>query len=81
MKSISVLEFRQWAKAVLSAVGKGQSVVLTYRGKPVARLEPIDREAVESDDPFYRLHELAAKSGKSLTNSEMDQLVHGMRMN
>lgn len=77
MKSISVLEFRQRAKAILSAVEKGQRVVLTYRGKPVARLEPIGQEAVDSDDPFYRLNELAAKNGKSLTNSEMDQLVYG----
>ncbi len=77
MKTISVLEFRQRAKAILSAVEKGQRVVLTYRGKPIARLEPIGHEAADSDDPFYRLNELAVKSGKSLTNAEMDRLVYG----
>ncbi len=77
MKSISVLEFRQRAKSILASVGKGQSIVLTYRGKPVARLEPIGITTVDCDDPFYRLNELAIRSGKSLTNSEMDQLVYG----
>lgn len=77
MKSISVLEFRQRVKAILASVERGQRVVLTYRGKPVARLEPIGHAKVDGDDPFYRLNDLAAKSGKSLTNSEMDRLVYG----
>ncbi len=78
MKSITVLEFRQRAKSILASVEKGQSIVLTYRGKPVARLEPIAQNAADGDDdPFYRLNELAATNGKSLTNSEMDRLVYG----
>ena len=77
MKSITVLEFRQRAKSILASVEKGQSIVLTYRGKPVARLEPIGLNSVSGDDPFYRLNELATKNGKSLTNSEMDRSVYG----
>lgn len=77
MKSISVLEFRQRAKSILASVEKGQSIVLTYRGKPVARLEPIGQNAANGEDPFYRLNELAATNGKSMSNSEMDRLVYG----
>ena len=77
MKSITVLEFRQKAKSILASVEKGQSIVLTYRGKPVARLEPIRQNVADVEDPFYRLNELAATNGKSLSNSEMDRLVYG----
>ena len=77
MKSITVLEFRQKAKSILASVEKGQSIVLTYRGKPVARLEPIGQNVADAEDPFYRLNELAATNGKSLSNSEMDRLVYG----
>ena len=41
MKRISMLEFRRDARKVLSAVRKGQPVLLTYRGRPVARLVPV----------------------------------------
>lgn len=77
MKLISVLEFRQRAKSILASVEKGQSIVLTYRGKPVARLEPIAQKDADGEDPFYRMNELSATNGKSLTNLEMDRLVYG----
>ncbi len=76
MKSVSMLEFRKQADAVLKQVVKGQSFVLTYRGRPIARLEPIEQKRVEADDPLYGLIGIA-ESGGSLTNEEMDKIIYG----
>lgn len=77
MKTVSLLEFRQQAQAILSYVQKGQAVLLTNRGKPVARLEPVTSRSVGPDDPFYSLHRLADAHGESLTNDELDRVVYG----
>lgn len=77
MKSVSLLEFRQKAQSVLSYVQQGQGVILTCRGKPVARLEPVAERPASQDDPFYSLDELADPDGKSLTNDEIDRVVYG----
>ena len=76
MKSVSMLDFRRNAEAVIARVQRGQSIVLTYRGKPVARLEPVARD-ISPDDPFYRIHELADARGKSLTNKQIDETLYG----
>lgn len=77
MKSISLLEFRKKAKAILANVQRGQRFVLTYRGEAVARLEPVEREHGDADDPFYSIHELAVEGGQTLTNREMDRTIYG----
>ncbi len=77
MKSISVLEFRQRAKSILASIQKGNSVTLTYRGKPVARLEPISQKSADGEDPIYQLGNLATSEGESITNSEIDRIVYG----
>jgi antitoxin (DNA-binding transcriptional repressor) of toxin-antitoxin stability system len=41
MTVVSTLEFRKNAKVILGRILQGQRVVLTYRGKAVARLDPI----------------------------------------
>ena len=50
MKTVSMLEFRKNAMEIVKGVQRGQRVVLTYRGEPVARLEPPEssRQAVLS---------------------------------
>lgn len=77
MKMISLLEFRQQTKSVLANVQKGQRVILTYRGKPIARLEPFRETSAAADDPFYSLHGLAVDDGENLTNSEIDRVIYG----
>ena len=77
MKIVSMLEFRRDAQGVIRRVRRGQRMILTYRGKPVARLEPISGARPEADDPFYTLSELAT-SGTSLTNDEIDAIVYGV---
>jgi prevent-host-death family protein len=77
MKTISMLEFRQQAESVIKMVQQGQQFVLTYRGAPVARLEPIISASAPSDDPFYKIDALADDTGESLTNEEIDRDLYG----
>ena len=76
METVSILEFRQHADTIVRKVRGGKRLILTYRGKPVMRLEPIQDPNVGPDDPFYALAQLAAPVGKSLTNEEIDQVVY-----
>jgi antitoxin (DNA-binding transcriptional repressor) of toxin-antitoxin stability system len=77
MKSISMLEFRTQAEEILRQVQQGAGFVLTYRGKPVARLEPVTPEGVPQDDPIFDLPNLATSTVAPLTNREIDQVVYG----
>jgi prevent-host-death family protein len=72
MKTISMVDFRRHAEEIIAQVQKGQRMILTCRGKPVARLEPITDESLGADDPFYSLDRLSDASGKSLTNEGID---------
>ena len=76
METVSLLEFRRQADAVIRKVRQGKRLILTYRGKPVLRLEPIDDQPVGSDDPFYALAHHAGSNGRSLSNEEIDQIVY-----
>lgn len=80
MKEISMLAFRRDASRALRAVGRGERLILTFRGKPVARLEPIGSAARTNDrnDPVFRIDEFAVDGpGTPLGNAEIDHLVYG----
>ena len=77
MKSVSMVEFRHHAQEVVARVRRGQRLVLTYRGKAMARIEPVEAQTTEGD-PFYALAKLADTEGKSLSNREMDEAVYGL---
>ena len=77
MQAISMLDFRRDAEGVLRRVMRGQTLVLTYRGQPAVRLEPLPAPAARADDPFYRLAELADATGEPLDNAAMDRIVYG----
>ncbi len=76
MEKISILEFRRNAHGVIRKVRQGKPLILTYRGKPVLRLEPIRYNKIGRDDPFYSIAQLATANGRSLTNEEIDQIVY-----
>ncbi len=76
MKKISMVDFRLDAERILAQVQKGQRMILTRRGKPVARLEPMEENGPAADDPFYSLDRLA-EPGASLTNSDIDEILYG----
>jgi prevent-host-death family protein len=74
-----MLDFRRNAKRVLDAVRRGERLLLTYRGQPVARLEPVrpDAGTVPDDDPLLRVDDFAVDgAGGALTNPEIDRLVY-----
>jgi prevent-host-death family protein len=76
MKSVSMVDFRLHAEKILTQVQKGQKFLLTRRGKPIARLEPVDDE-VESTDPIYLLGKLSVQDGGSLDNAQIDEILYG----
>ncbi len=76
MDKVSLLEFRRHADAVIRKVRQGKRLILTYRGKPVLRLEPIEARHPGPDDPFYALAQLAVPNDRSLTNEEIDEIVY-----
>jgi prevent-host-death family protein len=77
MKTVTMLDVRLNAEKILAQVQKGQRVVLTRRGKPVARLEPMLEDSIGPDDSFYSIGELSAPGGGSLSNSEIDATIYG----
>ena len=77
MTIVTMLEFRKAAARYLKRAQMGERMVLTYRGKPVVRLEPAaDGARPSTDDALYRMADLAAEGG-SLSNEEMDRLIYG----
>jgi antitoxin (DNA-binding transcriptional repressor) of toxin-antitoxin stability system len=76
-KTVTMLELREDAARIVSAVRRGQRMVLTYRGRPAMRLEPIGSRSTSDDDAFYRLADLADHRGDPLTNEEIDRIVYG----
>lgn len=75
MKRVSMVDFRHDAERIIAQVQRGQSLILTRRGKPVARLEPIRAETPSADDPFYKICDLAVE-GESLCNQQIDTIVY-----
>ena len=76
MKTVSLLEFRKNTQATLQKVAGGQSIVLTKRGRAIARLEPIGDERIAPNDPIYSLGDLAVE-GHPMTNEQMDREIYG----
>ena len=77
MKTISMLEFRRHSERVIKGALAGERMLLTYRGKPLFRLEPCVHPELSCDeDPFYRLAEHADGAAKPLSNQEIDTLLY-----
>ena len=72
-----MVELQRDAEGILQRVGRGEGLVLAYRGQPAARLEPIAESNTPADDTIFRLAELSVDQGGSLTNEEMDAIVYG----
>jgi prevent-host-death family protein len=76
MEKVSMLEFRRDANAVICKVRQGKRLIITYRGKPVLRLESIRDGNPGPGDSFYKIPQLTAPDGRSLTNEEIDQIAY-----
>lgn len=79
METMTMVEFRRDAQRALLRVQRGERLLITYRGKPIARLEPVlpERGAVLDDDPLLRIDDFAVDGpGGRLTNRQMDRFVY-----
>jgi antitoxin (DNA-binding transcriptional repressor) of toxin-antitoxin stability system len=76
MEKVSMLELRRHAEAIIRKAQQGKRMLLTYRGKPVMRLEPLQKASRSEDDPFYSLDRFAVTGGKPLSNDEIDRIVY-----
>lgn len=61
MKKVGSREFKNRQGYYLRRVRKGETIIVTDRGKPVAMVEPIRNESGPGDDLEKRLQELAAQ--------------------
>ncbi len=80
MKTVTMLEFRKNAAGVLRRVAKGERFLLSHRGKPAARLEPlVSTRAFNRDhDPFLTIGRRATKSPKGKTgHKDIDRILYG----
>ena len=75
-----MLQLRRDARRALEAVRRGERLILTYRGRAVARLEPVREPAgaLPADDALLRIDDYAvAGPRRRLTNTEIDRVVYG----
>lgn len=82
MKTVTMLEFRQDAEGVLRRVAKGERFVLSHRGKPAARLEPLTTAPASdpASDPFLGIARRAKPSRKGKTkHADIDHILYGRR--
>ena len=73
---MKIVSFRRDARKVIRQIQAGQRLILTYKGKPVAHLEPLLETVMSTEDPFYTLYRLADAEGESLTDREIDEIVY-----
>jgi antitoxin (DNA-binding transcriptional repressor) of toxin-antitoxin stability system len=77
MKTVTVLEFRKNAEKIIRWSRQGKRMVMTYRGKPVIRLEPVNHDKVNDNDPFLQLDGIAEGKKSRLSNRQMDEIIYG----
>lgn len=80
MKTVTMLEFRQNAQSVLRRIAKGERLLLSHRGRPAVRLEPLTAipDNVLSNDPFLTIRSRATISPKGKTrHADIDRIVYG----
>lgn len=80
MKIVTMLEFRKGAEGILRRISKGERFVLSHRGRPVARLEPVPVNGVSraANDRFLSVADRALPSPKGKTNhGDIDRVLYG----
>lgn len=80
MRRVSMLQFRRDARRALEAIRRGERLILTYRGRPIARLEPVRESPGEApnDDALLRIDEYAVDGPRrKLSNAQIDRLIYG----
>jgi prevent-host-death family protein len=80
MKTVTMLEFRKDAEGILRRVAKGERFLLSHRGRPAARLEPVVTHGPDdlATDPFLTIGRRALPSPKGKTrHTNIDKILYG----
>ena len=80
MKTITMVELRQNAAGVLRRIANGERFILSHRGNPAARLEPVHAPAAGDPrvDRFLTVAQRASASPKGRTkHAEIDRILYG----
>ena len=79
MKTITMLNLRQDSQGIIRMLKQGRRLTLTYRGKAVARLEPLRETRVDSsNDPLFQIHKQSQASPLGpLNHDDIDRVVYG----
>lgn len=80
MKTVTMLEFRRDAAAVLDRVARGEELILSHRGKAAAKLVPVpdDSDFAPDDDPLFTIGKRATPSPKGTTDHRsIDAILYG----
>jgi antitoxin (DNA-binding transcriptional repressor) of toxin-antitoxin stability system len=80
MKTVTMLRFRRDAAGILRRIAKGERFILSHRGRPAARLEPLASEGRPdgAKDPFLRIADRATRSPKGSTlHQDIDKILYG----
>ena len=80
MKTVTMLEFRKDAEGILRRVAKGERFLLSHRGRPAARLEPVltNGPGDSATDPFLTIGQRALPSPKGKTrHADIDKILYG----
>ena len=80
MKTVTMLEFRKDAEGILRRVAKGERFLLSHRGRPAARLEPVVTKGPgdSATDPFLTIGQRALPSPKGKTcHPDIDKILYG----
>lgn len=80
MKTVTMLEFRKNAEGILRRVANGEKFLLSHRGRPAARLEPVvtSGSGGSPSDPFLTIAQRALPSPKGKTrHAEIDKILYG----
>ena len=80
MKTVTMLAFRRSAKEILRRIGRGERFILSHRGRPAARLEPLAASAPKNgaNDPFLTIGIRAVPSTKGKTDhTSIDRILYG----
>jgi prevent-host-death family protein len=85
LSTITLLELRHKTEEVIRRVQAGEPLMLTKRGKPVLRLQPVEPAKIDwENDAFTKLvrkvhaQKKPRKLDPPLTNQEIDRLIYGV---
>ncbi len=79
VEEIAMLDLRNHAESIVNNIQKGVGYVLTYRGKPVAKMLPIKAEVkgvFAGEDSLGKLIGITSHL-TALSNEEMDIAIYG----